>query len=71
MLRGKGGRPGSDARLIPLTVPEVRRLITRLVSYTIRLTLFCRGPNGDGGIRPEPSEVITNAGYHYGKVVLL
>ena len=31
MLRGKGGRPGSDARLIPLTVPEVRRLITRLV----------------------------------------
>ena len=31
MLWRKGGRPGSDARLIPLTVPEVRRLITRLV----------------------------------------
>ena len=31
MLWGKGGCPGLDERLIPLTVAEVRRLLTRLV----------------------------------------
>ena len=31
MLQGKGGCPGLAERLIPLTVPEVRRLLTRLV----------------------------------------
>ena len=28
---GKGGRHGQDEELIPLTTPEVRRLLTRLV----------------------------------------
>ena len=27
----KGGLPGCEARLIPRTVPEVRRLLTRLI----------------------------------------
>ena len=31
MLQGKGGFPALDEKLIPLTVPEVRRLLTRLV----------------------------------------
>ena len=31
MLWGKGGCTKLDERLIPLTVPEVRRLLTRLV----------------------------------------
>lgn len=31
MLPGKGGHPGLDESLIPMTVPEVRRLLTRLV----------------------------------------
>ena len=31
MFHGKGGYPGLDERLIPITVPEVRRLLTRLV----------------------------------------
>ena len=31
----KRGRPGSDARLILLTVPQVRRLLTRLI-WTVR-----------------------------------
>ena len=32
---GEKGRPGNDARLIPLTVPQVRRLLTRLI-WTVR-----------------------------------
>ena len=35
MLRRKGARPGNDGRLIPLTVPEVRRLLTRLILRAI------------------------------------
>ena len=31
MPGGKGGRPSRDRSLIPLTVPEVRRLLTRLI----------------------------------------
>ena len=31
MLQEKGGCPGLDESLIPMTVPEVRRLLTRLV----------------------------------------
>ena len=66
MLQRQRGRPGSDARLIPLTVPEVRRLITGWYGrYTTRLTLFCHGPNGDGGIRPEPGSLITKSAYRY------
>ena len=29
--RGKGGRYGPDEQLIPMTEPEVRRLLTRLI----------------------------------------
>ena len=31
MFLGKGGHADLDERLIPITVPEVRRLLTRLV----------------------------------------
>ena len=42
MLPGKGGYPGLDESLIPITVPELRRLLTRLVwtmSYPAKLGL--------------------------------
>ena len=53
--------------MIPLTVPEVRRLLTRLVwrGQTSQLTLYCPGLCGDDTIRPKPGDVTTNDGFHY------
>ena len=50
-----------DERLIPLTVPEVRRLVTRLVWTEERQPASsCLGPTGDGGIRRGPKDAIIN-----------
>ena len=67
MLQEKGGCPGLDESLIPMTVPEVRRLLTRLVwtaNHPAELVLV-PGLYGDDTIRPKPGDVTTNDGCHY------
>ena len=58
--QGKGGCYGPDEELIPITAPEVRRLLTRLVWTENQLPESCPGRGGDGATKPEP-HAITNA----------
>ena len=58
----KGGRYGPDEELIPVTVPEVRRLLTDWYGgKTSRLTPSFTGRGGDGATKPEPGDATTNA----------
>ena len=76
----KGGHYGPDEELIPLTVPEVRRLLTRLVWTELKcLNSSCPGRGGDGATKPGPGNATTNAAclicgcstnrFHHRKVV--
>ena len=50
-----------DERLIPLTAPEVRWLVTQLVWTEKRQPASsCLGPTGDGGIRLGPKMPFPN-----------
>ena len=63
----KGAATVPDAALIPITAPEVRRLLTRLVWTENQLPDFilswscCPGRGGEGATKPEPANAITNA----------
>ena len=61
--RRKGGCYGPDEELIPITAPEVRRLLTRLVWTENQLPDFILSlvVVGDGATKPEPANAITNA----------
>ena len=53
-----------DEELIPVTVPEVRRLLTRLVwreNQPPDFVLYWLG--GDGATKPEPNDANTNVVY--------
>ena len=54
-----------DERLIPLTVPEVHRLLIRLIWTELPLLMLsCTGRCGGGDTNPGHCVAITNAGYH-------
>ena len=64
MPGGKGGGPSRDRSLIPLTVPEVRRLLPALYGLQTALPISCcPGPTGDEDIRPERNKATTNVDY--------
>ena len=55
-----------DECLISMTVPEVRRLLTRLVwTANHPADLVLSGLCGDDTIRPKPGDVTTNDGCRY------
>lgn len=56
----KGGHYGLGEQLIPLTAPEVRRLIALLVWMDNQWPVsFCPVHDEDGVTKPEPANVIS------------